>query len=70
MFMCGLDFLFSQSTKIVIVIQRKDSLVHKSLELIRNIFNPNKIVVLVSDHSNEDFNMILSFTKDTILKEN
>ncbi|MEO8231707.1 MAG: thioredoxin domain-containing protein [Ignavibacteriota bacterium] len=70
MFMSGLDFLFSQSTEIVIVSGQKDNLAIKAIELIRNIYNPNKIVILKPDENRKDFAELLSFTKDMILKEN
>ena len=49
MFMCGLDFLFSSSTEIVIVSKKKDDEAIQGINLIRNIFNPNKIVILKSN---------------------
>ncbi|HRP92984.1 MAG TPA: thioredoxin domain-containing protein [Ignavibacteriaceae bacterium] len=70
MFMCGLDLLFSPSTEIVIVSEQKDNLTIKAIELIRNIYNPNKVVVLKSDNNHKDFAALLSFTKDMNMKEN
>ncbi len=70
MFMCGLDLLFSPSTEIVIVSEQKDNLAINAIELIRNIFNPNKVVVLKSDNNDKDFAALLSFTNDMNLKEN
>ena len=49
---------------------RKDNLAINAIELIRNIFNPNKVVVLKSDNNDKDFAALLSFTNDMNLKEN
>ncbi len=70
MFMCGLDLLFSPSIEIVIVSELKDNLAINAIELIRNIFNPNKVVVLKSDNNHKDFAALLSFTNDMNMKEN
>jgi hypothetical protein len=70
MFMCGLDFQFSSSTEIVIVSNQKDNLVIKGINLIRNIFNPNKIVILKPDNTTVDFTELLSFTNDMKMKDN
>ncbi len=70
MFMCGLDLLFSPSIEIVIVSELKDNLDINAIELIRNIFNPNKVVVLKSDNNQKDFAALLSFTNDMNMKEN
>ncbi|MBK7631583.1 MAG: thioredoxin domain-containing protein [Ignavibacteriales bacterium] len=70
MFMCGLDFLFSSSTEIVIVSELQDNIVINALELIRNFYNPNKVVVLRSDNINSTFDELLSFTKDMKMKDN
>ncbi len=70
MFMCGLDFLFSSSTEIVIVSEKKDDEVIQGINLIRNIFNPNKIVILKPNDIQVDFEELLSFTKDMKMKEN
>lgn len=70
MFMCGLDFLFSSSSEIVIVSQKKDSEVIQGISLIRNIFNPNKIIILKYDDMQNEFGELLSFTKDMKMKDN
>jgi uncharacterized protein YyaL (SSP411 family) len=70
MFMCGLDFQFSSSTEVVIVSEQKDSLAAKGLNLIRSIFNPNKVVILKSDNTTKDFLELLSFTNDMKMKDN
>ena len=70
MFMCGLDFQFSSPTEIVIVSNQKDNLVIKGINLIRNIFNPNKIIILKPDNTNADFTELLSFTNDMKMKDN
>ena len=70
MFMCGLDLLFSTSTEIVIVAEKKNSIVTEGLSLIRSIFNPNKVVILKTDNFNKDFVELLSFTKDMKMKDN
>jgi hypothetical protein len=70
MFMCGLDFLFSSSTEIVIVSKKKDDEAIKGINLIRNIFNPNKIVILKSRDNQNEFGELLSLTKDMIIKDN
>jgi uncharacterized protein YyaL (SSP411 family) len=70
MFMCGLDFLFSSSTEIVIVSEKKDSIATEGLSLIRRIFNPNKIVILKSDNTTTGFSESTSFTNDMKMKDN
>jgi len=70
MFLCGLDFLFSSSTEIVIVSEKQNNLVSEAVNLIRSIFNPNKVVILKSDNINKDFIELLSFTKDMKMKDN
>ena len=70
MFMCGLDFLFSSSTEIVIVLKKKDDEAIQGINLIRNIFNPNKIVILKSSDNQNEFGELLSFTKDMKMKDN
>ncbi|MBP1683002.1 MAG: hypothetical protein H6Q27_566, partial [Ignavibacteriaceae bacterium] len=70
MFMCGLDFLFSSSTEIVIVSKKKDDEAIQGINLIRNIFNPNKIVILKSSDNQNEFGELLSFTKDMKMKDN
>ena len=70
MFLCGLDFLFSSSTEIVIVSEKQNNLVSEAVNLIRSIFNPNKVVILKSDGINKDFIELLLFTKDMKMKDN
>jgi hypothetical protein len=70
MFMCGLDFLLSSSTEIVIVLKKKDDEAIQGINLIRNIFNPNKIVILKSSDNQNEFGELLSFTKDMKMKDN
>ena len=70
MFKCGLDFLFSSSTEIVIVLKKKDDEAIQGINLIRNIFNPNKIVILKSSDNQNEFGELLSFTKDMKMKDN
>jgi len=70
MFMCGLDFLFSSSTEIVIVSKKKDDEAIKGINLIRNIFNPNKIVILKTSDNQNEFGELLSFTKDMKTENN
>ncbi|MBE0552022.1 MAG: thioredoxin domain-containing protein [Ignavibacterium sp.] len=70
MFMSGLDFFFSSSTEIVIVSEKKNDEVIQGLNLIRNIFNPNKIVIVKYVDIQNDLGELLSFTKDMIIKDN
>ncbi|HEX9251017.1 MAG TPA: thioredoxin domain-containing protein, partial [Ignavibacteriaceae bacterium] len=70
MFMCGLDFLFSSSTEIVILCEQKDDLVIDGINVIRRIFNPNKIVILILNNIDIDFKKLLSFTNDMKMKNN
>jgi uncharacterized protein YyaL (SSP411 family) len=70
MFMCGLDFLFSSSKEIVIVSDRKDNLATKGINLIRSVFNPNKVVILKFDSTTTDYSELLSFTNYIKMKDN
>ena len=70
MFMCGLDFLFSASTEVVIVSDNKDNLAIKGISLIRSVFNPNKVVILKFDNTTTDYSELLSFTNYMKMKDN
>ena len=70
MFMCGLDFLFSASTEVVIVSDNKDNLAIKGINLIRSVFNPNKVVILKFDNTTTDYSELLSFTNYMKMKDN
>jgi len=70
MFMCGLDFLFSASTEVVIVSDNKDNLGIKGINLIRSVFNPNKVVILKFDNTTTDYSELLSFTNYMKMKDN
>jgi len=70
MFMCGLDFLFSASTEVVIVSDHKDNIANKGINLIRNVFNPNKVVILKFDNTTTDYSELLSFTNYMKMKDN
>jgi len=70
MFMCGLDFLFSSSTEIVIVANRKNKDIINGLNLIRSVYNPNKVVILKTDNEAEDFMKLFPFTNDMKMKDN
>ena len=70
MFMCGLDFLFSASTEVVIVSDHKDNIANKGINLIRSVFNPNKVVILKFDNTTTDYSELLSFTNYMKMKDN
>ena len=70
MYMCGLDFLLSSSTEIVIVFKQKYGIVTEGINLIRSIFNPNKVVILKSENIDKVFAEMLSFTKDMKMMNN
>lgn len=70
MYMCALDFLLSSSTEIVIVFKQKDGIVTEGINLIRSIFNPNKVVILKSENIDKVFAEMLSFTKDMKMMNN
>jgi hypothetical protein len=70
MFMCGLDFLFSSSTEIVIVADRNDNDIINGLTFIRSIYNPNKIVILKNDNEVQNFTELFPFTNDMKMKDN
>ncbi|MBK7498919.1 MAG: thioredoxin domain-containing protein [Ignavibacteriales bacterium] len=70
MFMCGLDFLFSASTEVVIVSDNKDNIANKGINLIRSVFNPNKVVILKFDNTTTDYSELLSFTNYMKMKDN
>ncbi|MDT3695076.1 MAG: thioredoxin domain-containing protein [Ignavibacterium sp.] len=63
MFLCGLDFLYSDSTEIIIVSKSKDDIDSKALALIRNTFSPNKIIILKLTQKEENFNIFLPYTE-------
>ncbi len=68
MFMCGLDFLLSSSIEIVIVSDHKDNLATEGINLIRNVFNPNKVVILKSDNTTKDFSELISLINNMKMK--
>ena len=70
MFMCGLDFLFSSSTEIVIVADRNDNDIINGLTLVRSIYNPNKVVILKTDTEVQNFKELFPFTNDMKMKDN
>ncbi len=70
MFMCGLDFQFSSSTEIVIISEKEDEILKSGLCLIRSIYNPNKVLILKSDHKSKEFLKLFRFTTDMKLKNN
>ncbi len=70
MFMCGLDFLFSSSSEIVIVSEQNNNLTIRALELLRSIYSPNKVVILKGSDTDEDFELLLPFTKEMKLEPN
>ena len=69
MFMCGLDFLFSSSTEIVIVADRNDNDIINGLTLVRSIYNPNKVVILKTDTEDQNFKELFPFTNDMKMKD-
>jgi uncharacterized protein len=69
MFMCGLDFLFSSSTEIIIVSEKMNDQTNNALELIRNMYIPNKVILLKSDNHN-DFDKLVPFVKEMKMKNN
>lgn len=64
MFMCALDFQLHSSTEIVIAGNQKDTAVREGLNLVNNIFNPNKIVILKSNEEKKNPTDLLAFTKE------
>jgi len=64
MFMCALDFQLHSSTEIVIAGNQKDTAVREGLNLVNNIFNPNKIVILKSNEEEKNPTDLLAFTKE------
>ena len=70
MFMCGFDFLFSSSTEIAVIATSIDDETIKGLNLIRSIYNPNKVLILKTDNSEKDFNKLFPFTIDMKMKGN
>ncbi|MDY0081808.1 MAG: thioredoxin domain-containing protein, partial [Ignavibacteriaceae bacterium] len=70
MFLCGLNFLFSDSTEIIIVSKNKDDISNEALDLIRNDFNPDKIIILKLAEQDEKFNVIFPYTKWMKLLDN
>ncbi len=63
MFLCGLNFLFSDSTEIIIVSKNKDDISNEALDLIRNDFNPDKIIILKLAEQDGKFNVIFPYTE-------
>jgi uncharacterized protein len=70
MLMCGLDFLFSSSTEIVIVDNQNNSNTINGLNLIRSIYNPNKVVILKTGNESQNFKKLFPFTNDMKMKDN
>ncbi|MBE0538162.1 MAG: thioredoxin domain-containing protein [Ignavibacterium sp.] len=70
MFMCGLDFLFSSSTEIVIVSDQTDSTFTEGIDFIRSVYNPNKIVISKNESNQSELTELVSFVKDMKLKNN
>ena len=70
MLMCGLDFLYSSSIEIVIISTSIDGSTINGLNLIRNIFNPNKVIILKSIDNDKSFVELFPFTLNMKMKEN
>ena len=68
MFMCGLDFLFSSSTEIVIVSESIDDFTMNGLDFIRSIYDPNRVILLKSDDNDKSFADLFPFTTDMKIK--
>ena len=69
MFMCGLDFLFSSSTEIVIVSESIDDFTMDGLDFIRSIYDPNRVILLKSDDNDKSFADLFPFTTDMKIKD-
>ena len=69
MFMCGLDFLFSSSTEIVIVSESIDDFTMNGLDFIRSIYDPNRVILLKSDDNDKSFADLFPFTTDMKIKD-
>ena len=63
-FLNSLDFYFGPSEEIVIACQTKDEVVNKALEHLRNIFKPNKVIVLSPLNESKEINKVIPFVKD------
>ncbi len=66
-FLNSLDFYFGPSEEIVITCQTKEDAVNKALEYLRNIFKPNKVVVLSLLNESRETNKTIPFVKDMTL---
>ena len=69
MFMCGLDFLFSSSTEIVIVSESIDDFATNGLDFIRSIYDPNRVILLKSNDNDKSFADLFPFTTDMKIKD-
>src|SRR5574338_335288 len=70
MFMCGLDYLFSSSTEIVIVSDQIDTAFTEGLQLIRETYNPNKIIISKNVTKDTELTEIAPFVVDMKLIKN
>ena len=70
MFMCGLDFLYSVSTEIIIVSETTDNSFINGIDFIRNFFNPNKVLLVKNDNNSIELARAFPFTADMKLKNN
>jgi uncharacterized protein YyaL (SSP411 family) len=70
MFMCGLDFLYSDSSEIVIVSETADNSFINGINFIRSYFNPNKVLLVKNDSNSIELNKNFSFTSEMKLKNN
>ncbi|MFZ1281502.1 MAG: thioredoxin domain-containing protein [Ignavibacteriaceae bacterium] len=70
MFICGLDFLYSSSSEIIIVSETADNSFISGISFIRSFFNPNKVLLVKNDSNSSELNNIFPFTADMKLKNN
>lgn len=70
MFICGLDFLYSSSSEIIIVSETADNSFISGISFIRSFFNPNKVLLVKNDSNSSELNNIFPFIANMKLKNN
>ena len=70
MFMCGLDYLYSASSEIIIISETVDNSFINGIDFIRSLFNPNKVLLVKNSSNNLELDRAFPFTATMKMKNN
>ncbi|MFZ1519733.1 MAG: thioredoxin domain-containing protein [Ignavibacteriaceae bacterium] len=70
MFMCGLDYLYSASSEIIIISETVDNSFINGIDLIRSLFNPNKVLLVKNSSNSLELDRTFPFAATMKMKNN